>query len=71
MITYKPFWNTLKAKNSSTYVLINSYGISSSTINRLRHDKPISTTTINDLCFFLNCKIEDILEYVPETQENQ
>lgn len=70
MITYKPFWNTLKEKNSSTYVLINSYGVSSSTINRLRHDKPISTTTINDLCCFLNCTIEEILEYIPEVPEN-
>lgn len=71
MITYKPFWDTLKAKNCSTYILINAYGVSSSTINRLRHDKPISTTTINDLCSFLNCKIEDILEYIPETRETR
>jgi len=66
MISYKPFWNTLDAKGISTYTLINQYGISSSTINRLRHDKPISTTTINDFCSILNCRVEDILLYESE-----
>ena len=50
MITYKPFWETLKKKSISTYALINKHGVSSSTINRLRHDEPLSTMTINDLC---------------------
>lgn len=63
MIVYDPFWKTLKAKKISTYVLINKYRISSSTIARLRHNKPVSTTTIDDLCKFLDCKVSDILEY--------
>ncbi len=70
MISYKPFWNTLAAKNISTYTLINRYGISSSTINRLRHDQPISTTTINDFCHILSCRIEDILVYLPDSDES-
>lgn len=69
VISYKPFWDTLKEKNISTYALINIHGISSSTINRLRHDKPVSTTTINDLCFILNCRVEEILTYIAEQQE--
>ena len=28
MITYKPFYETLKAKNIPTYKLINSFGVS-------------------------------------------
>lgn len=66
MITYEPFWKTLKKKNISTYALINKYKLSSSTIARLRHDKPISTTTLNDLCQFLDCSVSDIVEYVPD-----
>lgn len=64
MIIYTPFWETLKKKNMSTYTLIHKHNMSSSTINRLRHNKPISTTTLNDLCNFLNCQISDIVEYV-------
>ncbi len=50
MITYRPFWDFLKAKNISTYMLIYTYGINSYTIDRLRHDKPLKTTTIDSLC---------------------
>lgn len=66
MITYEPFWNTLEKKHISTYTLINKYKMSSSTIARLRHDKPISTTTLNDLCQFLECSVSDIIEYIPD-----
>lgn len=64
MIVYDPFWKTLKEKNISTYVLINKYKMSSSTINRLRHNQPISTTTLDDLCGFLDCDVSDIIEYI-------
>ena len=66
MISYEPFYKTLKSKNISTYKLINDYGVSRSLLDRLKHNKPISTVTINDLCSFLNCKVEDILVYVKE-----
>lgn len=61
MITYEPFYKTLKEKNISTYKLITKYGVSRSLLDRLRHNKPISTQTIDDLCSYLDCKVEDIL----------
>ena len=64
MISYAPLYATLKQKNISTYKLINTYGISRSLIDRLKHDKPISTVTLNDLCTILDCKVEDILVYI-------
>lgn len=63
MITYEPFWNTLKHSEESTYTLIYNYNLSSSTIDRLRKNKPLSTTTINDLCRILDCDINDIISY--------
>ncbi len=66
MISYEPFYKTLKVKNISTYRLINTFGISRSLLDRLKHNKPISTVTINDLCVILDCKVEDILVYVNE-----
>lgn len=64
MIDYSPFFHTLKEKNESTYTMIHKHNISSSLINRLRNNKPISTTTLNDLCRILKCNVEDILRYV-------
>lgn len=66
MITYEPFYKTLKKKNISTYKLINEFGISRSLLDRLKHNKPITTLTIDDLCKILNCNIEDIVKYVKE-----
>ena len=64
MIVYNPFWDTMKKNNISTYVLITRYNISSSTISRLKNNKPITTTTLNDLCRILHCSVEDIIEYI-------
>ena len=71
MISYAPLYKTLKEKDISTYKLINTYGISRSLLDRLKHDKPITTVTLNDLCTILECRIEDILEYVPESPDKQ
>ena len=63
MITYAPLYETMKKKGITTYKLINNYGISRSLIDRLKHNKPITTVTIDDLCKILDCEVEDILEY--------
>lgn len=47
MITYEPFWKLLRERKISTYMLIYKYGINSYTIDRLRHDKPLKTSTID------------------------
>lgn len=69
MVSYTPFWNTLRLSSESTYTLIHAHKISSATIDRLRNNKPISTTTINDLCRILHCQVADILEYIPCDQD--
>ena len=66
MISYAPFYETLKQKGISTYKLINQFGISRSLLDRLKHDKPISTVTLDDLCKILDCKVENILVYIQD-----
>lgn len=65
MISYKPFWETLKNSKETTYTLITQYHISSATIDKLRKNKPMNTTTLNDLCRILNCNLQDIAIYIP------
>ena len=69
MLVYDPFWNTLNASGESTYTLIKNHHISSSTIDKLRKNKPLNTTTINDLCRILNCNIEQIVCYIPSEED--
>ena len=69
MISYEPFWATLKASNESTYTLIHKHRISSSTIDKLRKGKPLNTTTINDLCRILHCPVEQVMQYTPSDED--
>ena len=66
LISYEPFWKTLKQKNVSTYTLIYKHNISSATIDRMKKGNGISTMKIDDFCKILNCKVEDIIEFVDE-----
>ena len=71
MISYAPLYKTMKEKGISTYKLVNTYGVSRSLLDRLKHNKPISTVTINDLCNFLSCKVEDILVFIPDEPDHK
>jgi len=66
LISYEPFWRTLKDKNISTYALINRYNISSATIDRIKKGAGISTMKIDDFCRILDCQVEDIIAYIKE-----
>lgn len=66
MIIFDKLWETMKEKGMSTYTLREVCGIDSKTIRRLRANENIETKTINKLCDALNCKVEDIMEYVKE-----
>ena len=69
MISYEPLYKTLKEKGVSTYKLINKYGISRSLLDRLKHNRPISTVTLNDLCTILHCNVEDVLIFIEDNIE--
>ncbi len=69
MIEYGPFWETLRSSSETTYTLINKHHISSAIIDKLRKNKPLNTTTINDLCRILKCDISDIARYIPSDHD--
>ena len=56
----------MEQKNISTYHLREQCGIDSKTIRRLRANENMETKTLNKLCAVLNCKLEDIAEYVED-----
>ena len=66
MIVYDPLFRTIKEKEISTYKLIKDYGVASSLLDRLKHNRPVTTTTINDLCAILGCGVDQIMEYIPD-----
>lgn len=71
MIDYAPFWLTIQESKESTYTLIKNHHISSSTVDKLRKNKPLNTTTINDLCRILDCPVEKIMRYIPSEEDQE
>ena len=63
MISYKPFFDTLLKKNITEYAWIYKEGISANTIHRMKKGLPITTKTLDTLCFILNCEVQDIIEH--------
>lgn len=66
VISYGPLWETLRKKDISTYKLINGYNFSKGTLDSLKHDRNISTATLNDICRILDCRVEEVLVYIPD-----
>lgn len=63
MISYKPFYETLAKKGLTEYYLIYKQGFSANTIHRIKHGKAISTKTLDEICFVLDCNVEEVLKY--------
>lgn len=66
IIIFDPLWETMRQKGISTYALIKDYSFSRGTLDSLKHNRNISTATLNDLCNILSCNVEDILRYIPD-----
>lgn len=71
MISYSPFWKTLEKSNDNWYTLTKKHNMSDSTLHRLKHNKDISTRTLNDLCRILHCRVQDIVEYIPSEKDQK
>ena len=63
MISYGPFYKTLYEKNITEYQLIFKEGISANTLHRMKKGLPITTKTLDTLCFILDCEVTDIIEH--------
>lgn len=63
MISYQPLFDTMLRKNITEYNLIYKQGLSANTIHRIKKGMPISTKTLDTLCFILDCEVEDILKH--------
>ena len=71
MIDYSPLWKTLEKSGENWYSLTRVHHISFNTLSRIKHNKDITTKTINDLCRILNCKVQDIIKYIPSNSDQK
>lgn len=66
IVSYEPLWETMRAKGITTYALIHKYDVGSKTIYNLKHNKSVTMYTLGRLCQILNCKPNDIVEFIEE-----
>lgn len=56
----------MNEKGVTTYSLREKCGIDSKTVRRLRANDNMETKTLNKLCAALECRLEDIAEYIKD-----
>jgi len=69
MIVFDKLWITMKSKKISSYVLREKLFFDNRILRRLRANKNTTTDTLNKLCKILDCRLEDIAEYVPDEED--
>lgn len=69
MITYEKFFELIKKRNISQNELIRQGIIDPRLLNALKHNKSITTNSLNRLCNLLDCKPCDILTFTKDKNE--
>lgn len=56
----------MKERGITQYALIKTFGMSPAQITRLKRNESVSTHTIEMICRILECRVEDIMEYIKD-----
>lgn len=62
MISYKPLFKLLLEKDITKTQLRESVGFSTTALAKMSKNEPIALTTIENICKYLNCRVEDVIE---------
>lgn len=65
-VTYEKLWKLLKEKNMKKVEMQRKAGISGNILARMGKNEYISMESVEKICYFLNCRTDDILEFIPK-----
>ena len=65
MISYKPLFRLLLERDMTKTQLREAVGFSSATLAKMSKSEYISLETVENICKYLDCKIEDVIEIQP------
>ena len=68
-VCYKKLWKLLIDKNMNKTELRMASGITTTALAKLGRDENVNTEVLAKICKTLDCKIEDIMEMVPDITE--
>lgn len=69
-VTYKKLFHLLIDRGIQTSELTEMAGFSANILTRLRRDQYVSLDSIEKICLALNCKVDDILDFIPSERTN-
>ena len=69
MISFEKLRNLLAARGITSYTMRQNGTIGQATWKKIQEGGHIDTRTINALCALLQCQPGDILEYIPDGEE--
>ena len=58
-------------KNHVSYYKLANEGIDAQTLQRIRHDSPVTTETLGKLCAILHCQPGDLIDYIDEKTDGE
>ena len=65
-VSYKRLWKLLIDRDMKKKDLAEKANLSNYTINKMNKGGNVNTDTLVKICGALNCRIEDIMEIVPD-----
>ena len=65
-VSYKKLFHLLIDKGMTNAELTEKCGFSANIITRLKRDNYVSMDSIEKICYALNCRVDDILEFIPD-----
>lgn len=69
-VTYKKLFHMLIDREMSIAELQKQAGYSANISTRLRNDTYVSLESVEKICRVLNCKVDDIVEFVPDRNDD-
>lgn len=64
MFSYKPLLIQLVKKDLTKTQLREATGMSMNTLAKISKNEDVSMATLDSICQYLHCKIEDVIEFV-------
>ena len=68
-VSYMKLWHLLLDKKISKSALEKLAGVSHYTMTQMSKEKDVSTEALRNICNALNCKLDDIMEFVPDEKQ--
>ena len=65
MISYKPLFRLLLERDMTKTQLREAVGFSPVTLAKMSKGEYVSLETIENICKYLNCRVEDVIEIQP------